>query len=84
MEHLGHIRVALLTEGVDRNHFAPDARPPKRVALLTEGVDRNVELVELPDYTADVALLTEGVDRNSGIMTALDMVWGRPPHGGRG
>ena len=33
--------VALLAEGVDRNHFAPDARPPKRVALLAEGVDRN-------------------------------------------
>ena len=34
-------RVALLTEGVDRNHSLQRARCVAQVALLTEGVDRN-------------------------------------------
>ena len=34
--------VALLAEGVDRNHPPPLRRPPPGVALLAEGVDRNL------------------------------------------
>ena len=36
-----HDKVALLAEGVDRNHQASKGRGAGRVALLAEGVDRN-------------------------------------------
>ena len=38
-------RVALLTEGVDRNQLAPALATIDKVALLTEGVDRNLEML---------------------------------------
>ena len=37
-------KVALLTEGVDRNICSPKVPNILRVALLTEGVDRNIFL----------------------------------------
>ena len=83
MEHLGHIRVALLAEGVDRNFQPPALRAAPCVALLAEGVDRNI-------YTPGektgmvVALLAEGVDRNSYDGISFATINGRPPRGGRG
>ena len=37
----GSSPVALLAEGVDRNHFGKSCRDLVMVALLAEGVDRN-------------------------------------------
>ena len=76
--------VALLTEGVDRNHLSTLAVVElMRVALLTEGVDRNKAM---GTYTAPilVALLTEGVDRNNVTARKTKTINRRPPHGGRG
>ena len=57
-------KVALLTEGVDRNHLSTLAVVElMRVALLTEGVDRNPAIFN-NSHARAVALLTEGVDRN--------------------
>ena len=39
--------VALLAEGVDRNHIAGQVNETGQVALLAEGVDRNI--VNAPD-----------------------------------
>ena len=56
--------VALLAEGVDRNHVCEHLYyVPERVALLAEGVDRNLEAEGYEGITP-VALLAEGVDRN--------------------
>ena len=55
--------VALLAEGVDRNHCAYYYDYNKLVALLAEGVDRNA-LQCLGRCLLAVALLAEGVDRN--------------------
>ena len=56
--------VALLAEGVDRNHVtAYEGEPGYTVALLAEGVDRNSRRARRC-YSRDVALLAEGVDRN--------------------
>ena len=61
---LSAVRVALLTEGVDRNPCGVGQfKQIMKVALLTEGVDRNSN-VRPPVRVALVALLTEGVDRN--------------------
>ena len=49
------MEVALLAEGVDRNHTAWRlAEGPERVALLAEGVDRNrlAMIVALPASTS--------------------------------
>ena len=56
--------VALLAEGVDRNHQERLQRVLYPVALLAEGVDRNCRWYLLPQGGAGVALLAEGVDRN--------------------
>ena len=56
--------VALLAEGVDRNHsYLTDTGKVVRVALLAEGVDRNRSWITVT-WTSTVALLAEGVDRN--------------------
>ena len=56
--------VALLAEGVDRNHsYLTDTGAVIQVALLAEGVDRNTRTM-LFTRTERVALLAEGVDRN--------------------
>ena len=57
-------RVALLAEGVDRNHDYFTSALPSPVALLAEGVDRNVNAQIFSPFDASVALLAEGVDRN--------------------
>ena len=58
------LQVALLTEGVDRNHLDRVVQKRLRVALLTEGVDRNSSTYIPMRPSVPVALLTEGVDRN--------------------
>ena len=55
--------VALLAEGVDRNHAGRSAEKLEDVALLAEGVDRNIIGVDAGKALL-VALLAEGVDRN--------------------
>ena len=56
--------VALLAEGVDRNHYtACVEKAGPGVALLAEGVDRNSLRIVKPPVLW-VALLAEGVDRN--------------------
>ena len=56
--------VALLAEGVDRNHWKGKLRyMDMSVALLAEGVDRNCRRLSYGFYVS-VALLAEGVDRN--------------------
>ena len=57
-------RVALLAEGVDRNHPQAPAARHTMVALLAEGVDRNMQASGEGSVNW-VALLAEGVDRNS-------------------
>ena len=58
------MRVALLTEGVDRNSKnSTSGALMVIVALLTEGVDRNFGHAQSAGC-GGVALLTEGVDRN--------------------
>ena len=59
--------VALLAEGVDRNHPAAGKVINRRVALLAEGVDRNRLYCWFSRRSSYVALLAEGVDRNSSI-----------------
>ena len=56
--------VALLAEGVDRNHDPAADVGLLQVALLAEGVDRNRFLPRLMQKPWRVALLAEGVDRN--------------------
>ena len=57
--------VALLAEGVDRNHsIAILSSLLECVALLAEGVDRNKIAKYYADLEQVVALLAEGVDRN--------------------
>ena len=70
--------VALLAEGVDRNHLLL-AIPQvfQHVALLAEGVDRNNEAPEFVRNRA-VALLAEGVDRNPTKGVDIDIVKGSP------
>ena len=57
-------KVALRTEGVDRNVYAIPIKALPQVALRTEGVDRNASINDGKPYV-DVALRTEGVDRNN-------------------
>ena len=57
-------KVALLAEGVDRNHATEEKDGDNTVALLAEGVDRNKRRLEEENSRQDVALLAEGVDRN--------------------
>ena len=60
--------VALLAEGVDRNHQVHVLpRHQAVVALLAEGVDRNHFAPDARPPKRKVALLAEGVDRNRGI-----------------
>ena len=75
--------VALLAEGVDRNHSAAKALNGTPVALLAEGVDRNRQI---PQFLAGVivALLAEGVDRNYKGLRKYEKAPCRPPRGGRG
>ena len=56
--------VALLAEGVDRNHNSPGRMCVNQVALLAEGVDRNKDCEGELLQDENVALLAEGVDRN--------------------
>ena len=76
-------KVALLTEGVDRNIVVHQGKPSSLVALLTEGVDRNQKVDAVPEAESAVALLTEGVDRNDGSWIEGYCAARRPPHGGR-
>ena len=77
-------QVALLAEGVDRNHDFQSYFPEVfQVALLAEGVDRN-DLSEVYTLPVIVALLAEGVDRNSSNRIAASIRPSRPPRGGRG
>ena len=63
-------RVALPTEGVDRNHHNTAQLTICPVALPTEGVDRNFTV--RPSWArAYVALPTEGVDRNLYLIKIL-------------
>ena len=56
--------VALLAEGVGRNHYIQMKSPIcKNVALLAEGVGRNQQWFQRAVYGL-VALLAEGVGRN--------------------
>ena len=65
-EKLADVKVALRTEGVDRNVRYRDGAVRKAgVALRTEGVDRNTSSSKRPCQLVFVALRTEGVDRNS-------------------
>ena len=77
--------VALLAEGVDRNHGADIVKlEVLRVALLAEGVDRNNTGDLIPIYLDEVALLAEGVDRNWTLAKSRMTRACRPPRGGRG
>ena len=70
-------RVALLTEGVDRNRAVAQRPQHYAVALLTEGVDRNRK--KHGGYTrCQVALLTEGVDRNGSPLKEARNCWKSP------
>ena len=67
--------VALLAEGVDRNHAIALVIVSTAVALLAEGVDRNAACACLWVWCLSVALLAEGVDRNltsQGIHAIID------------
>ena len=75
--------VALLAEGVDRNHPVPVPVGDHLVALLAEGVDRNNAGVK-GGAKNQVALLAEGVDRNTIINHILLLDERRPPRRGRG
>ena len=76
--------VALLAEGVDRNHTKiSDKTVQIPVALLAEGVDRNHCRLCL-ETSWNVALLAEGVDRNTEAPQNLAELQSRPPRGGRG
>ena len=66
--------VALLAEGVDRNHTVCRCRCLRGVALLAEGVDRNAFQRQNLKTDFRVALLAEGVDRNAGLGVVLDAV----------
>ena len=77
-------RVALLTEGVDRNHL--QAVQMCRQLLSPSSRRAWIEISKLlrcAEYVV-VALLTEGVDRNMGEADETPWMPGRPPHGGRG
>ena len=80
----GPRRVALLAEGVDRNHKYMSPFNPAEVALLAEGVDRNY------GATAEKPTLNRSPSsRRAWIEMRLVMVnesrnAGRPPRGGRG
>ena len=66
-------RVALLTEGVDRNDgLTEEQAKDAMVALLAEGVDRNINAFQPITYRRPVALLAEGVDRNVEICGLLE------------
>ena len=75
--------VALLAEGVDRNHTVCRCRCLRGVALLAEGVDRNTS-IHCGFHDFPVALLAEGVDRNTGRQPPILRAARRPPRGGRG
>ena len=62
--------VALLAEGVDRNHDFRFCPLQFVVALLAEGVDRNWR-ARLTRQLLWVALLAEGVDRNKWTISAV-------------
>ena len=63
--NLSRAAVALLAEGVDRNHTVCLWRCFRGVALLAEGVDRNLFFARCRCPARAVALLAEGVDRNN-------------------
>ena len=77
-------RVALHTEGVDRNVLGAVFAPAAAVALHTEGVDRNTVRGGTYRECFMVALHTEGVDRNLPSLSIPQPLHRRPPHGGRG
>ena len=80
-----YVAVALLAEGVDRNHAnANGIQHLRSVALLAEGVDRNSPVSVSCVGTWSVALLAEGVDRNCCAVGHDVLFYGRPPRGGRG
>ena len=78
------VTVALLAEGVDRNHtYMPDmidlmASPSSRRAWIEISLETNL------DNTQMVALLAEGVDRNRYDPAKYEARVRRPPRGGRG
>ena len=80
---LGIFAVALLAEGVDRNHWKDGVSSMSSVALLAEGVDRNEVFAPLVSVVV-VALLAEGVDRNRAAGRDEPTGYSRPPRGGRG
>ena len=76
--------VALLAEGVDRNHLDWSLHWHSVVALLAEGVDRNISRASNPP-----SAVTSPSSRRAWIEIFCVFLYapqsrGRPPRGGRG
>ena len=77
-------RVALRTEGVDRNAMSGDDVDTIPVALRTEGVDRNRTGKGHHHQFPPSPSVRRAWIEISGICSRLQARKGRPPHGGRG
>ena len=73
--HISSTRVALLTEGVDRNRITMWTSAPTTVALLTEGVDRNaVVRIGPPGPAPSPSSRRAWIEMLSASLTARDAV----------
>ena len=77
-------KVALLTEGVDRNGSILKQQRCKRGSPSSRRAWIEIVSQFVPAVAAAVALLTEGVDRNNEMTQSGERALGRPPRGGRG
>ena len=77
-------RVALLTEGVDRNTLTPKIIYSKKSSPSSRRAWIEIKGIPYTNLIVGVALLTEGVDRNDLGLTLCLRLCRRPPHGGRG
>ena len=77
-------RVALLTEGVDRNTCEVECKALGNESPSSRRAWIEILFDQLDRAGVPVALLTEGVDRNTLSAASAPHTSGRPPHGGRG
>ena len=76
--------VALLAEGVDRNHRVVRETLRKKWSPSSRRAWIEISALGTVDADALVALLAEGVDRNLRKQALIHIQCGRPPRGGRG
>ena len=76
--------VALLAEGVDRNHRVVREALRRQYTRSSRGAWIQTSALGTVDADALVALLAEGVDRNLRKQALIHIQCGRPPRGGRG